>query len=281
MFTRISIGTKLIFFASGTILLTTIVMVLVGAWQTNVFYEQAESEVEKLIAADLHHITAGTLNLITIQGEQVQRQLDEGLAIGHEAFEKNGTVSLSDNTSLWLAVNQFNQDKQAIELPTMYIGNRPIIRNDLFSENSPVVDEVWDMAGVKSTIFQRMNEDGDMLRVATNISKQDGTRAVGTYIPITNPDGTPNAVVTTLLKGETYRGRAFVVDEWYRTAYEPIFDENNEIIGAFYVGVRGSRSGRGTASDPQYHRWRNRLYLRTRWQGRRPGSLYYFRERGT
>ncbi len=44
-------------------------------------------------------------------------------------------------------------------------------------------------------------------------------------------------VVTALLKGETYVGRAFVVDRWYITAYEPIKDAAGEVVAALYVGI--------------------------------------------
>lgn len=40
------------------------------------------------------------------------------------------------------------------------------------------------------------------------------------------------------LSAETYRGVAFVVNDWYLTAYEPILDGDGEIIGALYVGVK-------------------------------------------
>ena len=72
-----------------------------------------------------------------------------------------------------------------------------------------------------------MNDKGDMLRVCTNVMKTDGKRAVGTFIPATNPNGQPNPVVQTVLKGQTFKGKAFVVDRWYLTAYEPIKDPTN------------------------------------------------------
>ena len=52
-----------------------------------------------------------------------------------------------------------------------------------------------------------------MLRVCTNVQKKDGTRAIGTYIPRTNPDGKPNPVIASVLQGETYQGRASVVNK--------------------------------------------------------------------
>jgi len=102
---------------------------------------------------------------------------------------------------------------------------------------SPVVDKTRELVGGTCTIFQRMNPQGDMLRVCTNVEKLDGTRAIGTYIPAVNPDGKPNPVVSTVLRGETFRGRAYVVNKWYITAYEPVFDADHKVVGVLYVGV--------------------------------------------
>ncbi|MDE2357202.1 MAG: Cache 3/Cache 2 fusion domain-containing protein, partial [Alphaproteobacteria bacterium] len=98
------------------------------------------------------------------------------------------------------------------------------------------LDEVQSLVGGTATIFQRMNEQGDMLRVATNVQTSDGKRAVGTYIPVTMPDGTPNPVVATVLTGKTYHGDAYVVNAWYDTAYEPILNDAGQVIGMLYVG---------------------------------------------
>jgi two-component system NtrC family sensor kinase len=38
-------------------------------------------------------------------------------------------------------------------------------------------------------------------------------------------------------RGETWRDRAFVVDDWYLSAYEPIEDGDGEIVGMLYVGL--------------------------------------------
>jgi len=92
------------------------------------------------------------------------------------------------------------------------------------SEKSSIVDKVKSLVGGTCTIFQRLDEAGSMLRVATNVVKKDGKRAVGTYIPAINSDGKPNPVIKEVLNGRTFRGRAFVVDRWYITAYEPIYD---------------------------------------------------------
>ena len=102
---------------------------------------------------------------------------------------------------------------------------------------APVVDRTQNLVKATCTIFQRMNEAGDMLRVSTNVQKLDGARAIGTYIPKTRPDGTPDPVVSSVLQGQTYQGRAFVVNKWYITAYEPIRDATQNVVGMLYVGV--------------------------------------------
>jgi len=62
-------------------------------------------------------------------------------------------------------------------------------------------------------------------------------RAVGTYVPKTNPGGQNNPVVAAVLRGETFKGRAFVVDSWYITSYAPIKKGEGDIIGMLYVGI--------------------------------------------
>jgi len=137
----------------------------------------------------------------------------------------------------WSAVNQFSKAKTSVSLPKMMVGGTWLGQNRDTGVFTPVVDDTRRLVGGTCTIFQRMNQAGDMLRVATNVEGSDGTRAIGTYIPRINPDGTPNPVVSTLLRGETFRGRAFVVNAWYITAYEPIFDAKKEVVGALYTGI--------------------------------------------
>ena len=75
-----------------------------------------------------------------------------------------------------------------------------------------------------ATIFQ-----GD-LRISTNVKNQDGTRALGTLVS----DEVRDVV---LKEGRRWVGEAFVVNANYLTAYEPIRDPVDHIIGILYVGV--------------------------------------------
>ncbi len=89
------------------------------------------------------------------------------------------------------------------------------------------VDDLEQIIGGTITVFQK--SDSGFVRVATNVRKMDGQRAVGTYIPNNSP------VVEAIQKREIYYGRALVVDEWYTTAYEPIVVDD-KVVGMLYVG---------------------------------------------
>ena len=122
----------------------------------------------------------------------------------------------------------------------MRIGGVPLEPEADPAVESPVVDEVTRLLGETATIFQRMNEAGDMLRVATTVTNEAGRRAIGTYIPATLPDGAPNPVIAAIRSGRTYHGRAFVVDAWHLAAYEPILSADGALIGMLYVGIQQS-----------------------------------------
>ena len=68
------------------------------------------------------------------------------------------------------------------------------------------------------------------LRISTNVRNEDGTRAIGTLVS----EEVYNHV---LEKGRSWIGRAFVVNDWYVSAYEPIRNLQSEIIGILYVGM--------------------------------------------
>lgn len=105
---------------------------------------------------------------------------------------------------------------------------------DLLSRRFDIVD------AVKSDVFWNMKEgDRDLgtatifqgdLRVSTNVRARDGSRAVGTRL-------SAEVTAAVLERGEVFAGRAFVVNDWYISSYEPIRDPDGTIVGSLYVGV--------------------------------------------
>ncbi|HHV39408.1 MAG TPA: hypothetical protein GXX70_07985 [Tepidimicrobium sp.] len=92
-----------------------------------------------------------------------------------------------------------------------------------------VVDIVLEELGDKSTIFVRVKDD--FKRISTNIMSDDNERAIGTFL------GTDHNAYETVINGDLYIGEAEILGENYYTAYEPIKDENNNVIGLLFVGM--------------------------------------------
>lgn len=68
------------------------------------------------------------------------------------------------------------------------------------------------------------------LRISTNVRNEHGDRAIGTRVS----DEVYEAVIR---KGQLWEDRAFVVNDWYITAYEPLRDISGKIVGILYVGM--------------------------------------------
>ncbi|MBN2468505.1 MAG: methyl-accepting chemotaxis protein [Deltaproteobacteria bacterium] len=222
------------------ILVTTVPLFIISGivlYQNQTLARMVGAESTQLTNDDLNHIVQGIATMCETRHDTVQENLDHAMNVAGTVLDKEGGMRLSDETVTWKAINQFTKAPSSVELPKMLVGDVWVGQQYRATTRAPVVDEVKDLIGGTCTIFQRMNEAGDMLRVCTNVLSEDGTRAVGTYIPAVNPDGTPNDVISAVISGRTFRGRAFVVNAMYTTVYKPLFDDENQVLGILYCGV--------------------------------------------
>ena len=98
----------------------------------------------------------------------------------------------------------------------------------LFNNDFSLVDRIRAVAGVDTvTVFF-----GD-LRVSTNVMTAGGERAVGTRL-------SEDVLDVVFRQGQDYIGRAFVVNDWFITRYEPLRDYTGQVVGSLYVGARES-----------------------------------------
>lgn len=199
---------------------------------------EVRNEVGALGQDTCRQIALGVHHMLDVYHKALLNRLEHALRAASELCAQSGGLHLDASQKVrWQAVNQFTKQTQTAELPRMCLGNTWLGQITDLAVPAPLVDEVGKFAGTTCTIFQRMNSQGDMLRVCTNVPTEDNRRAVGTFIPAINPDGTPNPVIATLLQGKTYLGKAFVVNKWYITAYKPLLDDKQQLIGCLYVGV--------------------------------------------
>jgi methyl-accepting chemotaxis protein len=91
-----------------------------------------------------------------------------------------------------------------------------------------LVDKIGDELGVVVTIFEASGDD--FKRIATNIVKDDGNRAVGTML------GKDSAAYSSMISKKRFSGQAEILGKHYLTVYDPIVI-NGKSDGILFVGV--------------------------------------------
>ncbi|MBK8474805.1 MAG: Cache 3/Cache 2 fusion domain-containing protein [Opitutaceae bacterium] len=241
-FARLSLRTRMLCAGIALSALPLALIATIVYRQTARMTAVAVEESQRLGQADLDHIAKGVLAMCTAQQETLSAALQSALRVTRSTVDRAGFPSLAAETVAWQAVDQISRHSTEVVLPKFQIGPNWLGRNTDLRTPTPLVDEIVGLVGGACTIFQRMNEQGDMLRVATNV-ELDGQRALGTYIPARGSDGQPNAVVASILKGERFVGRAYVVNAWYLAAYEPLYDSAHNLLGMLFVGVKEQSLG--------------------------------------
>ncbi|MBO1538069.1 methyl-accepting chemotaxis protein [Pseudomonas sp. OA65] len=109
-----------------------------------------------------------------------------------------------------------------VQTPGLNLGSE--VLNNNFKE----VDDFKAMTAGVATVFVRSGDD--FIRVSTSVSKQDGTRAIGTVLDRAGPAYGP------VISGQSYIGRALLFGRFYMSQYTPVRDSSGKIIAVLYVG---------------------------------------------
>ncbi|MEN5091382.1 methyl-accepting chemotaxis protein [Pseudomonas protegens] len=109
-----------------------------------------------------------------------------------------------------------------VQTPGLHLGD--MVLNNNFEE----VDEFKQMTAGVATLFVRSGDD--FIRVSTSLSKQDGSRAIGTLLDHAHP------AYQKLMAGQGYVGRALLFERFYMTQYTPVLDRAGKVIAVLFVG---------------------------------------------
>jgi len=236
-FSSYSLRTRLLCAGIALSALPLVVIAIIVLRQNSRMTAIAVEESRSLAHTDLDHIAKGIYAMCAAQQATLDQMLQSSMRVARSAVQRAGEVSLSKETVDWKVRNQTSKEESSLTLPKLIIGGLWLGQNADPAASTPLVDELSGQLGCAITVFQRMNDAGDMLRVATSV-QSEGRRAIGTYIAARGADGQPNAIVAAVLKGQRYVGRAFVVDAWYLTAYAPLNDSSGNPVGMVFVGIK-------------------------------------------
>jgi GAF domain-containing protein/HAMP domain-containing protein len=238
IFNNLRFSTKILLLGIGSVLITIAALMGTVIWQSAQYNTLAQEQFAQITRENLGNIAKGVYNTIEAQDQVVQEQANSGLNVIQHLVYDEGGARLAAETIDWTAVNEMTGETFNLELPKMLLGDTWLGQLTGRYDTTPIVDDAQILAGGNAAIYQRMNEQGDMLRVATNFLLPNGQRAIGTFTPAVNADGTPNQVVATILRNSIYRGSNYIIDAWYNTAYAPIRDSSGQVIGMLQTAMK-------------------------------------------
>ena len=111
--------------------------------------------------------------------------------------------------------------------------NAALVSGLLLNRNLQFIDTINDLVYTTASLTEGSSGTATLfledVRISTNVRLFENVRALGTRV---------SAIVrsTVLDEGEVWLDRAFVVNDWYISAYEPIIDSFGNRVGMLYVG---------------------------------------------
>jgi hypothetical protein len=165
----------------------------------------------------------------------VQQQVNDKVASVQAIFTTTAKL-MDDRTraSMSLLEEQVNSRGGAERGPLVSVHGSTV--NDILiggkgqAGNFDIVDYVTRFNGGTATLFTK---DGPrFVRIATNVKKADGSRAVGTEL------NTTTKAYEALSHGNPYFGVVDILGSAYFTGYEPLQSKTGDVIGLLYVGYK-------------------------------------------
>jgi methyl-accepting chemotaxis protein len=214
------------------------ISMFVGVRASASFGEEAADEAFHELEAGLDSVAVGAYDIVKTGDATLRHELANDVGVAQYLADTKGGFSLSDETFLrWTATNAIDGTTTSVVLPELTLGDQGVGQVTAPATDVPLIDTLGDLLGVRAKLFQRMNPDGDLLQVASNIVGENGERSIGSYLPARSGDGSADPVVATVLAGEVVSGVDRIGDTWFVTTHAPVTDTDGDVVGALMVAL--------------------------------------------
>ncbi len=224
------IQTKISLLGISLAILSASMVLSVFIWHMFQLQTQVEHEAERQLRAEMVPMTKTMYQLCESMYEASKVQRQHALTIMQQVVQHQGELTLGQKRFSLDAYNMAGEVRN-IELPELLLGGKALHLNRDPNEPTAVVDQTKALTGYDVSIMQRMNQAGDMVRVATTVVKND-TRQVGAFIP------GKSKFVQSILAGETAVGLTRVGDYVFVSTALPLYDGGGNIVGLYGIGIR-------------------------------------------
>lgn len=197
------------FFSVMAIFIVVFAIIRIG-----ITWDETKRDVSSLVESQKRKEFQEITSILDVTNEIMSERVQLSLAFLKGKAQQLGQVRLGGQTQV-----------NGTPASQLYLGNTAI------ANNFTIVDEVARTMGGTATIFSRKGDD--FVRISTNVMKE-GKRAIGTKLA---PGG---KAMHAIKNKKAYIGQVDILGSSYLTAYDPILNQQGEVIGIWYVGYRAN-----------------------------------------
>jgi methyl-accepting chemotaxis protein len=195
----------------------------------------------RLVGAELTKFMADRTSRACIHGYNtsivtygyVMDALQADMQTAQLLMSKEGGAHLNaGRKETWQASNEETNEVSQATVPALAIGNWTAAPG---SGGGPL-KAISSATGRGAVLFERINPEGDMMRVAGSASEIGARTALGSYIPARINDG-PNPILQTILSGSEFRGRLYMQGGWNTVICDPLLAKPGDVFGMLCIGM--------------------------------------------
>ena len=197
---------------------------------------KVSEKMDQFAHDNIAQITEQTYDMCSSAENMVRRITRQTVQTAKGVLNEEGRITLSKTEVEWRVRDISWDGTEAVLLPVLSIGDNEVVSDPALDEVHPLVDEVHHNTGAQCSIYQRMNEAGDMLRVSSTIAGEGGERALGKVIQ-SRPSGRVDPRVAAVLRGREYMDRQIEGSRILHRGYIPLVASGDRVAGMIEVLV--------------------------------------------
>ena len=228
-----SLRKKIIFLALIPALVCSLIFGLL-IWYTSVHTGRlVGDEITNFLTERVDRGCVHAYNTSAVAYNELQAAIDANFQAVHLLLEREGGVHANTaRTQNWQAVNDDTHETSTVTLPSITIGSWQAVPG---AQAGPI-HEFNNITGHPVILYQRLNEAGDMMRIAGSTESAGAPFNAGSFVPARLANGDPNPMPQTLTAGSVWHGRSYEFGSWHVMACDPLRDPSSRVFGALCVG---------------------------------------------
>lgn len=197
---------------------------------------QIENELNRLARANIAQITSDVYRMCQLTNNGARQRLAQHVQAVKDLLDRKGRAELDRRLVRWPARHAVTRQPAGLTLPLLTLGGREFLPSGGAGAALPLADEFRKFQGISCSIYQLINENGDMLRIAGRHESGETGPAAVLLFPAAEHPACPAGLLPGMLAGHVQFGIERDGREIFASAYLPLADQTGRITGM--MGIR-------------------------------------------